>query len=291
MLEAEYARRKAVVESGQTDIQRWLEEKQYSSAWKERAIAAVRSEPGARWFCDLGCGQQFVGTILPVDSIYLLCDLRKWSGDTAVFDANKKVLPKTSLHLCDVCFILGLLEYVYDLEWFCRTMLIGQSKHSIQVTSRSKTVARWVGSTRSRPNVFGTPFNRPVLRLSDGVLSVIRKSSYVSRARIQDSCGFPGPFDDSCTSPPRQYEQEDDVTIMSRTWVSFDCVTSIDVRLPQLAPTESDLSRTHITAGNNGNRSIHGKSHPPACREGDRPWRRSTGPRGNGLSSFMEKRL
>jgi hypothetical protein len=70
------------------------------------------------WYCDIGCGPQFLRTLLPPGSVYLPADLRRWTPDTAEIELNKGRLPLAYLALSSVCVLLGVLEYVVDLEAF-----------------------------------------------------------------------------------------------------------------------------------------------------------------------------
>ena len=117
-LEAERARRQASVATGETDLTRWLDETQYEPGWQARAERAVELANGCRWFCDIGCGPQFLRGLLPPGSVYLPADLRRWTPDTAQIELNAGRLPKTYLALSGVCFLLGVLEYLVHVESF-----------------------------------------------------------------------------------------------------------------------------------------------------------------------------
>jgi hypothetical protein len=110
------------VKAGSTDLTRWLDEAQYESGWQGRAGRAVELARGGRWFCDVGCGPQRLRALLPAGSVYLPADLRRWTPDTAEIELNAGRLPVTYLGLSDVCFLLGVLEYLLDLDGFLRSI-------------------------------------------------------------------------------------------------------------------------------------------------------------------------
>ena len=120
--EGELARRRAAVAAGTTDLTRWLDETQYEPGWQVRSVRAVELAKGARWFCDIGCGPQFLRRLLPPGSVYLPADLRRWTPDPAEIELNAGRLPITYLELSDVCFLLGVLEYLLDVEGFLRVL-------------------------------------------------------------------------------------------------------------------------------------------------------------------------
>jgi len=120
--EGERARREAAVRAGTTDLTRWVDETQYETGWQPRAGRAVELASGSRWFCDVGCGPQRLRALLPPGSIYLPADLRRWTPDTAEIELNAGRLPVEYLDLSDACFLLGVLEYLLDLEGFLRAL-------------------------------------------------------------------------------------------------------------------------------------------------------------------------
>lgn len=118
----ESARRRAVVYSGQTDYVRWFDESQYLDAWSKRSEEAVKLIGRARWICDIGCGKQGLRSLLPIGSVYLPCDLKRWTPDTCFCDLNAGILPVSYLRLCDICLVLGVVEYLYDAGSFLHSV-------------------------------------------------------------------------------------------------------------------------------------------------------------------------
>lgn len=69
------------------------------------------------WVCDIGCGPlQSLRHFLPAKVIYLPADLRMWEPRVLACDLNARWLPEPWLRLCDVVCMLGVIEYVNDLE-------------------------------------------------------------------------------------------------------------------------------------------------------------------------------
>ena len=63
---------------------------------------------------DLGCGSQLLRTILPDESTYNPADIASRSPDTQVVDLNLKQFPRGEY---STTFLLGVSEYLLDLEW------------------------------------------------------------------------------------------------------------------------------------------------------------------------------
>ena len=84
--------------------------------WARRARVVARLCRDDHWVCDIGCGMQPLRWFLPKGSIYLPADLVRWSEDTEFCDLNAGRLPLCSLTLCDVAVMIGLVEYIEDLE-------------------------------------------------------------------------------------------------------------------------------------------------------------------------------
>jgi len=115
---AEIQQRRRSVSTRKTDYRRWTDANSYNPQWSTRSDLALELLGQAQWICDLGCGPQDLRKMLPADSIYLPMDLKQWTDDTIVCDINNKILPSEYLELCDVCFVMGVLEYIYDPTWF-----------------------------------------------------------------------------------------------------------------------------------------------------------------------------
>lgn len=107
-------RRLLVIAARKTDYSRWRDQRSYNPAWAERLGLALSYLGDARWVVDLGCGSQDMRSRLPPEAIYLPMDLVKWTPDTLACDINAGSLPTAYIELGDVCFLLGVLEYVYQ---------------------------------------------------------------------------------------------------------------------------------------------------------------------------------
>ena len=108
-------RRFRVTQTEHTDKVFWADKRNYRDAWSERARLALSLCVGEDlWLCDLGCGQQQLRPLLPAGYRYLPMDLVAWTADTLVCDINAGFLPTAYLDACDVCLLLGVIEYVHD---------------------------------------------------------------------------------------------------------------------------------------------------------------------------------
>ena len=114
-MDFEYERRKYVIAKGETDYFRWTDLTQYEDDWHPRSVEAVKLAGFGKWYCDIGCGKQRLKTALPEKSIYLPADLKKWTNDTLECDLNRSLLPVAYLRLSDVGFLMGVVEYIYDV--------------------------------------------------------------------------------------------------------------------------------------------------------------------------------
>ena len=121
---AELQQRRHAVAAQKTDYRRWTDAKNYNPQWATRSHLAIELLGDARWVCDLGCGAQDLRKLLPSDSFYLPMDLKKWTEETLVCDINNKVLPPDYLEASDVCFVMGVLEYIYDGRWFLNELAL-----------------------------------------------------------------------------------------------------------------------------------------------------------------------
>ena len=113
----ERARRERIIAARQTDYRRWHDPASYNASWETRLDTAMPMLADARWVADLGCGMQDLRKRLAPGTIYLPMDIKRWTDDTLLCDLNAKQLPDLYISLCDVCVILGVLEYVYEPEW------------------------------------------------------------------------------------------------------------------------------------------------------------------------------
>lgn len=96
----------------------WSEESHYDPEWDGRGELAVGFlEESERAFCDIGCGARFsLKKFLPFGSQYYPADIRKWDSTVTVCDLNKGDIPIDLLKRCQVTFLLGVCEYLFDVE-------------------------------------------------------------------------------------------------------------------------------------------------------------------------------
>jgi hypothetical protein len=182
--EGELARRRAAVAAGATDVTRWLDETQYEAGWQARAGRAVELAKGARWVCDIGCGPQFLRGLLPPGSVYLPADLRRWTPDTAEIELNAGRLPVRYLELSDVCFLLGVLEYLLDVEGFVRALsarveLVVFSYNPAELVPDDRAAMGWLNAMTT--SQLTEAFRRAGLRLEH--LEPLGSTQVIGRAR------------------------------------------------------------------------------------------------------------
>jgi hypothetical protein len=113
----ERSRRQKVIDARKTDVARWRNRASYNPSWASRLDSAMPLLAGAAWVADLGCGMQALRARLGSDATYLPMDLKPWTGDTLICDLNARDLPDHYIALCDVCVVMGVLEYLYDPDW------------------------------------------------------------------------------------------------------------------------------------------------------------------------------
>jgi GT2 family glycosyltransferase len=135
-----------------TDYQRWGDLASYDPAWDSRAEAAVQLRGNKRWICDLGCGgRQILRKLLPSEVVYLPSDLFRWTEDTLTCDINSRHLPTSYLKICDLCYILGVLEYVHDTTWLFQQLSryvegVGFSYNPVDFVPDGRGGSGWVSS-------------------------------------------------------------------------------------------------------------------------------------------------
>lgn len=114
----------AVVELGpgaecaQVLKQHWGVAENFDAEWDGRAeLASGFLSGNEKWFCDLGCGPRpGIRRFLPQGAVYIGADMARWSDETRHCDLNRLELPEDAVLASDVCFMLGVLEYVFDVE-------------------------------------------------------------------------------------------------------------------------------------------------------------------------------
>jgi len=119
----EIVRRRLALASGLTDYRRWSDSASYRASWASRLEVSLRLRGDALWIVDLGCGAQIMRTKLPRNAVYLPMDLIRWTDDTLLCDINKQQLPADYLRLCDLCYVMGVIEYIYDPAWVLRALV------------------------------------------------------------------------------------------------------------------------------------------------------------------------
>lgn len=104
------------------DPSRWHLRESFLQDWSRRAEKAVEFlRPDDRTVVEIGCGANQALRSLIGDRIYLPADLHQWTQDTIVCDLNAGQYPST-LDKADVCFMLGVLEYLEDVPTVLHTL-------------------------------------------------------------------------------------------------------------------------------------------------------------------------
>jgi hypothetical protein len=93
----------------------WRDRRHFSGFWSARALEAVKLRSNATFICDIGCGMQALKALLP-GAVYLPADLEKWTPEVEACDLNRGLFPEEHLSVAELCFVLGVLEYLRDVE-------------------------------------------------------------------------------------------------------------------------------------------------------------------------------
>jgi hypothetical protein len=99
-----------------TDFDRWSDAESLELAWDQRAEVAAGFVPAGSRVLDIGCGRMALSRFLPGSCIYQPCDLVARDSKTIVCDLNAGQFPSAAAAEADVIVMLGLLEYVADLD-------------------------------------------------------------------------------------------------------------------------------------------------------------------------------
>jgi len=90
---------------------------------------------------DLGCGAQLLRDVMPKDVKYVPADIASRSPDTRVVDLNLKQFPSGKF---TSTFMLGVAEYLFDLEWVL-SRVKEQSKYLIMTYDSKGTIKQRSG--------------------------------------------------------------------------------------------------------------------------------------------------
>jgi tetratricopeptide (TPR) repeat protein len=111
-------RRRRTIESHQTDVERWSDEKQLEKSWDARAQRAADYVPACATVLDLGCGRMAFEKFLPKDCRYMPCDVARRDERTILCDFNKGEYPDAEAGTADIISFLGVMEYIFDARTF-----------------------------------------------------------------------------------------------------------------------------------------------------------------------------
>ncbi len=94
----------------------WNDHSNYDAEWNNRAQMAAEMASGAEWICDIGCGPHFsLRQYLPSGIYYMPSDRYTWNEATELCDLSKLQAPSCA-GAADACFLLGVLEYLPNVE-------------------------------------------------------------------------------------------------------------------------------------------------------------------------------
>jgi hypothetical protein len=112
----ETERRKRVIASGRTDLERWSDPARLEAMWQARSVAAADSVPAGSRVLELGCGAMTLERHLPFGCAYQPCDVVARDPRTIVVDLNADGIPEAAAAASDLVVMLGLWEYLYRPE-------------------------------------------------------------------------------------------------------------------------------------------------------------------------------
>ena len=112
----ERERRMALIRGGSSDLARWSDVRNLEVAWEPRAVAAAAFVPAGSRVLDVGCGSMHLERSLPFGCTYQPCDIVARDARTLVVDLNAGPLPDAALKACDVVVMLGVWEYLFDID-------------------------------------------------------------------------------------------------------------------------------------------------------------------------------
>ena len=128
----------------QTDIARWSDSESLEMAWDARAEFAAQFIPAGARVLDLSCGRMSVQRFLPNGCSYQGCDIVARDKSTVVCDFNAGEFPTQAAAEADIIVMLGVLEYVVDVESFFTHLRF--CKHDVVMSYCATDLSR-----RSRP--------------------------------------------------------------------------------------------------------------------------------------------
>jgi hypothetical protein len=109
----EAERRKRVIASGRTDLDRWADPARLEAAWQARSVLAADLVPAGTRVLELGCGAMTLERSLPFGCAYQPCDVVARDERTIVIDLNVHGIPEAAVAACDLVVMLGVWEYLF----------------------------------------------------------------------------------------------------------------------------------------------------------------------------------
>jgi hypothetical protein len=109
----EIGRRRRIIASRLTDMDRWANPSQLEPTWEARAIFAKDFITAGAKVMDIGCGAMKLERHLPFGCSYVPCDLVARDDRTVVADLNETGIPEKHVTEADLIVMLGVWEYLY----------------------------------------------------------------------------------------------------------------------------------------------------------------------------------
>jgi hypothetical protein len=104
-----------------TDFSRWSNDKSYDTSWKQRSAQIAAHIKPKSSVIDFGCGLMSLRDFLPEGCHYQPVDVVARAPETIICNFNQRELPPGKLY--DVVVCAGLLEYIYDVDWFIENIV------------------------------------------------------------------------------------------------------------------------------------------------------------------------
>ena len=112
----EIRRRKEVIQEKSTDVHRWSNPNNFEPNWEGRSLMASDFINSGSVVMDIGCGMMSLERHLPLGCKYMPIDIVARDHRTIICDLNKDVLPLQASAEADVITMLGVFEYIYDVD-------------------------------------------------------------------------------------------------------------------------------------------------------------------------------
>ncbi|WP_398471778.1 polysaccharide pyruvyl transferase family protein, partial [Tardiphaga sp.] len=120
-----------------TDMDRWSNSALLSPTWAERCRFASRLVPAGLRILDVGCGTMEVERSF-APSTYYPADVVARDERTSVFDLNQDQIPRSLLNLVDIVTMLGVIEYIDELDSHLRSIASSGTRLLVSYNSKER---------------------------------------------------------------------------------------------------------------------------------------------------------